>query len=182
MILETERLYLKSPHEVTAEAACTYHRLNRKYLKEFEPTKTDEFYTIQHQHDLLTTQANDWDERKGCRCYIAAKESPMEIIGTISLNNIVMGAFFSCFLGYQIDYRHRNRGYMTEATNRIVQFAFDDLHLHRVEGNIMPRNKPSIAVVKKCGFELEGISKKYLKINGVWEDHLHYVILNEKME
>ncbi len=55
------------------------------------------------------------------------------------------------------------------------------VHL-RIEGNIMPRNRASIAVVEKCGFVREGISRKYLKINGVWEDHVHDVVLNEAME
>jgi ribosomal-protein-alanine N-acetyltransferase len=43
----------------------------------------------------------------------------------------------------------------------------------------MPRNKRSIQVVKKRGFFYEGTSKHYLKINGKWEDHAHYVLLNE---
>ena len=71
---------------------------------------------------------------------------------------------------------------MTEAVNQVVTYAFDSLGLHRIEGNIMPRNKASIGVAKKCGFAEEGLSRKYLKINGVWEDHLHFVRLNEEME
>ena len=71
---------------------------------------------------------------------------------------------------------------MTEAVSQVVRFAFSSLRLHRIEGNIMPRNKASIRVAEKCGFVREGVARKYLKINGVWEDHIHFVKLNEDME
>lgn len=71
---------------------------------------------------------------------------------------------------------------MTETVNEVVRYAFESLGLHRIEGNIMPRNKASIGVVEKCGFVNEGTSRKYLKINGVWEDHIHFVKINEAME
>ncbi len=71
---------------------------------------------------------------------------------------------------------------MTEAIVKMVAIAFEKLSLHRIEANIIPRNTRSIRTVEKAGFEYEGISKKYLKINGVWEDHVHMVILNEAME
>lgn len=182
MILETDRLLLKSPDEVTAKAVCDYYIKNRKFLEEFEPARDEEFFTEEHQQKLLNGQMKDWNENRSRCFYITTKENKTDIIGAINLNNIVMGVFCSCFLGYRLDYTHNNMGYMTEATNRIVQFAFEDLKLHRIEGNIIPRNKASIAVVEKCNFEYEGISRKYLKINGVWEDHVHYVKLNEEME
>lgn len=71
---------------------------------------------------------------------------------------------------------------MTETTKAVVKYAFKDLGLHRIEGNVMPRNERSLRVVEKCGFQSEGIAEKYLKINGVWEDHVHMVIRNHAME
>ena len=110
------------------------------------------------------------------------KEKPYEVIGSIALSNVVTGAFWSCFLGYKLDQEHGGRGYMTEAVKAVVEYGFETLKLHRIEANIMPRNAASIAVVTKCGFEYEGTARKYLKINGVWEDHAHYVVLNEAVE
>ena len=71
---------------------------------------------------------------------------------------------------------------MTEAVNECVRIAFEELGLHRIEANIMPKNKASLGLARKCGFREEGISPKYLKINGVWEDHIHMVKLNESLE
>ena len=182
MIIESERLYLQSPHEVSASNVLAYYYLNREFLKEFSPARSEHFYTETYQEDLLNKQLIEWNTDRSYRFYIALKEKPNYIIGTIALTNLVRGSFQSCFLGYQLDALHTNKGYMTEAVKHIVDFAFQDLQLHRIEGNIIPRNSASRTVLEKCGFTLEGISKKYLKINGVWEDHLHYVVLNEYME
>ena len=182
MIIETDRLLLKSPHEATAAAIADYYSKNREFLSEFSPMRPAEFYTEDYQETERCEQEKNWEKQKDYRFYICRKEEERKIIGTIALTNLVRGVFQSCFLGYQLDGDHINSGYMTEATKRIIKFAFDELCLHRIEGNIIPRNYASRAVVEKCGFVNEGTSRKYLKINGVWEDHIHYVILNEAIE
>lgn len=94
----------------------------------------------------------------------------------------VCGCFLSCFLGYKLDRAYLNRGYITDAGNAIVDVAFSGLSLHRVEANVMPHNTPSLRVLQKCGFTEEGRAEKYLKINGVWEDHIHMVKRNGALE
>ena len=92
-----------------------------------------------------------------------------------------MGAFCSAFLGYKLDENYINQGYMTMAISMIVSYAFDELHLHRIEANVMPRNKASLRALEKNHFENEGLSKHYLNINGIWEDHIHMVRINYSM-
>ena len=92
------------------------------------------------------------------------------------------GAFCSCYVGVKMDKDFINQGYMTEAEKAVIAYAFDVLGLHRIEANVMPRNKCSMRLAEKCSFQYEGLSEKYLKINGVWEDHVHMVIRNHKME
>ncbi|WP_309122996.1 hypothetical protein [Paenibacillus sp.] len=46
----------------------------------------------------------------------------------------------------------------------------------------MPRNAASLREVERLGLYREGMAKKYLKINGVWEDHIHMVLRNEMLE
>lgn len=182
MVIETNRLLLKSPHEVAAQSVLDYYRKNAEFLQEYSPIRNAGFYTEAHHAALLAEQERNWQRGTGYRFYLCRKECPDHVIGTAALNNIVRGAFQSCFLGYQLDTDHLRQGYMTEAVNRIVQFAFETLALHRIEANILPRNLPSRGVAEKCHFESEGISPKYLQINGLWEDHIHYVIRNKAME
>ena len=182
MVLETTRLFLKSPFEVTGTAVRNYYWENREFLKEFSPIREAEFYTEGFQSRQLEEQRLLWQAGTGFRFYICRKAAPEEVIGSLALNNVVRGAFHSCFLGYQLDAEHARQGYMTEAINRMVEFAFQELNLHRIEANIIPRNIPSRALAEKCSFQIEGLSPKYLKINGVWEDHVHYVIRNLDME
>lgn len=109
---------------------------------------------------------------RGYRFYIARREAPEEIIGLTSLGQIVRRAFQSCFLGYKLDQRFLRRGYMTEAVRETVRIAFEELDLHRIEANIMPRNLASLGVARKAGFYEEGLALKYLQINrGVGRPH-----------
>ena len=101
------------------------------------------------------------------------------IIGTASLGTIMGPPFLSAYVGYKLAPTHTGQGYMTEAVAALVRFAFGPLGLHRLEANIMPRNTPSLRVAKRLGFTEEGLARRYLNIGGVWEDHIHMVLLNE---
>jgi [ribosomal protein S5]-alanine N-acetyltransferase len=91
------------------------------------------------------------------------------------------GAFLSCHLGYKLDKDEINKGYITEAIQKGIEVMFNEFGLHRIEANIMPKNKRSLRVVEKLGFYNEGLAYKYLKINDKWEDHIHMVLLNDNV-
>jgi ribosomal-protein-alanine N-acetyltransferase len=99
------------------------------------------------------------------------------IMGLINLNEIVRGSFQSAYLGYYIGIPFVHQGYMQEALTLVIQYAFNELQLHRLEANIQPENTASIALVKRCGFQKEGFSPRYLNINGEWKDHERWAIL-----
>ena len=85
-------------------------------------------------------------------------------------------------MGYQIDQAYANRGYTTQALALIIDYAFNTLDLHRLEAGVMPANIGSIKVLEKNGFIKEGLVRKNVKINGRWEDHYLYGLLNPKDE
>jgi hypothetical protein len=70
----------------------------------------------------------------------------------------------------------RQRGYMREGMDLVLDEAFGALALHRVEANIQPANHASVALARSAGFRLEGFSPRYLLIGGQWRDHERYAI------
>lgn len=182
MVIETERLVLRPARIDFAELSAEFYRRNARFLAEFEPEREAAFYTKEYQQMILLEEIASLSERRAAQFYIFARENSNHLIGKIGLSSMVWGAFCSCFLGYKMDEAYINRGYMTEAVKAVVDYGFGILGLHRIEANVMPRNLRSLRVLEKCGFENEGISRKYLKINGVWEDHVHMTRLNERGE
>ena len=105
-----------------------------------------------------------------------------DFAGEINLNSIQRGPFQNAYVGYWIDERHAGNGYMSEAVVLVARFAFDDLHLHRLQIAIIPRNHNSRRVVEKLDLRDEGVALRYLEINGVWEDHVRYAITAEEWD
>ncbi len=164
-----------------AEAVLAYYRRNRDFLRPFEPVREEDFFTLARQRELLQKEMGERQQKTAFRFYIVPVEQPCHVIGSIALGTVVWAAFRSCFLGYKLDRDYLNRGYMTGAVGLVVDYAFRELRLHRVEANVMPRNSASLRVLEKNHFQNEGLARHYLNINGVWEDHIHMVKLNEAM-
>lgn len=181
-IYETERLVLKILDSSDSKLVLDYYIRNKKFLLEWEVEKEESFYTEKHLSDRLEKDLEDIKRGSCVRLWILKKEDPDKVIGTVGFTNIVRGAFLSCYLGYKLDGEEINKGYMTEAISKGIEIMFDEFKLHRIEANIMPKNIRSMRVVEKLGFYNEGLSKKYLKINGIWEDHAHMVTLNKELE
>lgn len=99
--------------------------------------------------------------------------------GEMNLSSIQRGPFQSCYVGYWIDQARAGRGYTPEAVVVAVRFAFEELHLHRIQAAIVPRNQASRRVAEKLGLRDEGLARRYLEINGVWEDHIRYAMTVE---
>ena len=102
------------------------------------------------------------------------------IVGYINVSEIVRGNFQSAYLGYGAVAAYAGHGYMSEGLELVLDRAFTDLRLHRLEANIQPGNAASIALVERAGFVREGFAERYLKIGGRWRDHEHWAIRAEQ--
>jgi len=106
--------------------------------------------------------------------FLILRERDDRLLGGMTLSNVRRGVTQAAALGYWLGLGHVHQGYMTEAVKAILPFAFQELRLHRLEAACMPANQASIRVLERCGFEREGYARRYLRINGVWEDHILY--------
>jgi ribosomal-protein-alanine N-acetyltransferase len=102
--------------------------------------------------------------------------------GEINLNAIQRGPFQNAYVGYWIAREHAGHGYVPEALVLMLRLAFEELHLHRVQVAIIPRNEASHRVVAKLGLRNEGTAERYLEINGRWEDHVRYAMTAEEWD
>lgn len=95
-----------------------------------------------------------------------------QLVGALTLSNVRRGAAQMASLGYWIGEPFARAGFMSAGVAAILPFAFESLRLHRIEAACLPANVASIALLRKSGFGEEGYARKFLRINGQWEDHL----------
>lgn len=102
------------------------------------------------------------------------------LVGEMNLSGIQRGPFQNAYVGYWIDEAHAGQGLTPEALVLMIRFAFENLHLHRVQVAIVPRNASSRRVAGKLALREEGISRGYLQIRGIWEDHVRFAMTLEE--
>lgn len=176
--LFTSRLVLTLSHPRLAKQVMAFHNDNKAAFADTEPLRAGSFYTLSGVKDNLR-----YDDKLSRKCeefrfWISEKGSD-RIIGTVCIGSILFGSVKSCFLSYKVAADCQGKGYATEAVKEVCLFAFNILQLHRIESYVMPRNIKSRRVMEKLNFEEEGISRRCLEVNGVWEDHIRYSLLNE---
>ena len=99
--------------------------------------------------------------------------------GVININDIVRYAELSGRLGYYAFVPHAGKGLMREGLRLVIERAFRELGLHRLEANIQPGNRRSIALVEGLAFRFEGNARGFLKIGTRWRDHERWALLKE---
>jgi len=104
------------------------------------------------------------------------------ICGVVNLNIITYEALCGAYVSYFGVAAQVEKGYMREGLTQVVRHAFDKMGLHRLEANIQPGNLPSIALAQSVGFQYEGFSPRFLKINGEWCDHERWAVLADDEE
>jgi RimJ/RimL family protein N-acetyltransferase len=80
-------------------------------------------------------------------------------------------------LGFVVHPAHQGRGYATEASRPMLDFAFEALALHRVVGRLEPRNVGSARVLEKLGMRREAQLVENEWVKGEWQSELVYAIL-----
>ncbi len=176
---ETERLHLRELGPEHASAVREYGLRSVAYHTPWDPRRPADYWELPVVAARLHAQLAEAKAGASLCLFLSLKVDPGRVIGVANLRNIIRGALLSAHVGYGLAPDAVGHGYMTEAVDRVVGIAFSEMHLHRVECNIMPRNARSLAVAERTGFVQEGFSRHYLRINGRWEDHVRLARLNE---
>jgi len=178
LTLRGRNVWLRAPMMGDYVAWAELRALSRDHLTPWEPVwQRDELSRSSYRRRVRHYQ-REAREDLGYAFLIFA-EVDDKLVGGLTLSNIRRGVTQAGVLGYWIGKPFSGRGYMTEAVRAAVGFAFDTLHLHRLEAATMPNNAASIRVLEHNGFRREGFARRLLKINGAWEDHVLHALVAE---
>ncbi len=171
---ETKRLILQIEDHTAAPRVLDFFVRNKDFFKSSDFAHSDEFYTLPFIENMLDAEYQTALKQQNIRYWLYEKAAPDMVLGTISFNSIRFIPYSSAELGYRIDHLATGRGYAYEALSFACEELTKDLSLHRLSAHIMPENAPSIKLIKRLGFEYEGLCKKCVYINNNWEDHYQY--------
>lgn len=172
------QLVLRPLHRRDLSQWQQLRRSNVDWLREWEATLPTPDPTVPTSYRAMI-RSHARDARDG-RSLSLAMALPGQLIGQITLGGLSWGSLRAGHIGYWIGRPWAGRGLTPLAVALICDYAFTSLKLHRIEVNVRPENRSSLAVVRKLGFRYEGVRKAYLHINGEWRDHLTYVMLAEE--
>ena len=176
-IIEADLVILRTPQMSDYSAWAELRAQSREFLTPWEPLwATDELSRASFRR-RVRHYLRDLREDVGYALFIFAA-STGALVGGLTLCNVRRGVTQSCMLGYWIGAKYANRGYMTAALRAVIPFVFDSLELHRLEAACLPNNMASIRLLEGAGFKREGLARRYLRINGIWQDHLLYALLD----
>lgn len=160
-----------------AQALSEFYRQNSDHLRIWEPRREEGFHSIEAWVKRLIVREQEQAEGRAAY-FIACSANSGEIIATCSLTNIVQAAFQACYMGYSVAEEYQGKGVMKKLCHHVIDYAFNERQLNRIMANYMPKNHRSAALLKRLGFTKEGVAKRYLLINGRWEDHILTALLN----
>ena len=142
---------------------------NRDHLAPYEPTRDDEFYTVEGQVSRVGSALADRDAGRALPFVI---EVDGRMAGRVNVTNIVFGPFCSGSLGYWVAADAVGRGVATTAVRQVVDEFFTNRGLHQLQAGTLVDNFASQKVLERTGFSLIGRAPRYLRIAGQWRDHL----------
>ena len=178
-MLTSPRLVLRPLVPGDAPELLALMLANRAFLEPWSPRADDSDYTLAAVQQNIALQQEHWGEDRGYGFGIFERESG-GLIGRITLSRITRGPFQNCGLGYWLDERHNGHGLMSEAVRLVLGYAFGELGFHRVEAATLLHNAGSMRVLEKAGFRREGLARRYLQIDGRWQDHYLFAITTEE--
>lgn len=150
--------------------------LSRDFLAPWEPSWLADELTRAAYRRRIRHYLRELQEESGYAFFLL-RASDRRLLGGLTLSNVRRGVTQAATLGYWIAAPHAKKGHMTAAVRALLPFVFDDLQLHRLEAACLLTNEPSIRLLQRVGFRREGVARRYLKINGIWQDHILYALL-----
>lgn len=171
--IETERLRLREikPEDAAVLFAYFSKEITIRYYGQ-EP-----FQQVEDAEMLIEAFRKTYEEKKGIRWGIECRETN-ELIGTIGYH-LWSPRHKRAEIGYDLHPDHWGKGYATEAVKAVIHYGFQEMELNRIGAVVFLENEASHKLLRKLGFEKEGILKEYMYQNGLAQDTILYSLLKE---
>ena len=176
--METDRLILRVLDENYCSNVLAFLEKGRHIFEKYEAAKVPMYYTEIYQKGVLSQEYTATLGNRYVRYYVSLRDNPDVIIGTVSCGSLSTEPFCCGTLGYKFDEDYWHKGYAREAISCVMDAVFTELNLHRIIAYVMEENVPSIKLLENMGFRLEGLCEKNIKVNGTWQNHRLYAMLN----
>jgi len=178
-VIRGENVYLRYPRVADFFAWSRLRSESREFLVPWEPSwATDELSKGAFRRRLKKYQRET--RLDSAYAFFVFRTEDNALLGGCTLSNVRRGVTQCCALGYWVGERFARQGYMFDAVRALVPFIFKTLGLHRIEAACLPSNDPSRSLLAKAGFREEGLARRYLQINGEWQDHVLFALLADE--
>ena len=178
-VIRGERVYLRYPRMPDYLQWSKLRGESRAFLSPWEPQWARDELTKGAFRRRLKRYAQESRNDTAYAFFVFRKEDET-LLGGCTLSNVRRGVTQCCTLGYWIGERFARKGYMQDAIHALLPFIFQTLGLHRIEAACLPSNEPSKSLLIKTGFKQEGLARRYLQINGDWQDHVLFALLADE--
>lgn len=179
-VVEGRGVLLRPPRASDYSAWSELRDRSRDYLQPWEPAWPDDDLSRAAYRRRLGGYQREMELGNAWPFFIF-DATGRTLLGAITLSNVRRGVAETGTLGYWIGQPHAGQGAATAAVGAMAGFAFRSLRLHRLEAACLPTNAASRRVLEKAGFRKEGEARAYLKINGVWSDHILFGLLSDEL-
>jgi ribosomal-protein-alanine N-acetyltransferase len=179
-VIKGDGVYLRYPRIADYMAWARLRGESRAFLSPWEPVwASDELTKGAFRRRIKRYQRET--RQDSAYAFFVFRAEDDALMGGCTLSNIRRGVTQCCALGYWIGERFARQGYMQDAVGALIPFIFTTLGLHRIEAACLPSNEPSKSLLTKAGFRQEGLARKYLQINGQWQDHVLFALLEDDL-
>ena len=148
---------------------------SRAFLTPWEPTWPVDDLTRAAFRRRLRANAEEMERDEAYPFLIFRDDETM--VGGLTVGQVRRGVSQTATLGYWMGERFAGRGFMSRAVRASARFGFGTLRLHRLEAACLPHNNASVRVLNSAGFKREGFARSYLRINGLWQDHILFAAI-----
>lgn len=179
-VIRGDGVYLRYPRVGDFIAWSKLRAESREFLSPWEPSwATDELSKGAFRRRLRRYQKEARQDT--AYAFLVFRQMDNALVGGCTLSNVRRGVTQCCALGYWVGERFSRQGHMFDAVRALIPFIFRTLGLHRIEAACLPINEASRSLLMKAGFRQEGIARRYLQINGEWQDHVLFALLADEV-